>query len=80
VLDLLKEIGMLGCKLAVTPIEQKTRLGTEAGEPVDQERYHKLVGCLIYLSHTHPDISFAVSVVNRYMHDPREGDIQCTRF
>jgi hypothetical protein len=73
VLDLLKEIGMLGCKLAVTPIEQKTKLGAEAGEPVDRERYHRLVGRLIYLSHTHPAISFAVSVVNRYMHDPREG-------
>jgi hypothetical protein len=73
VLDLLKEICMLGCKLAVTPIEQKTRLGAETGEPVDRERYHRLVGRLIYLSHTRPDILYAVSVVNRYMHDPREG-------
>jgi Reverse transcriptase (RNA-dependent DNA polymerase) len=73
VLDLLKETGMLGCKLAVTPIEQKTRLGAEAGEPVDRERYQRLVDRLIYLSHTHPDISFAVSVVSRYIHDPREG-------
>jgi Reverse transcriptase (RNA-dependent DNA polymerase) len=73
VLDLLKETGMLGCKLAVTPIEQKTRLGAEAGEPVDRERYQRLVDRLIYLSHTRPDISFAVSVVSRYIHDPREG-------
>jgi hypothetical protein len=29
------------------------------------------VGRLIYLSHTRPDISYAVSVVSRYMHDPR---------
>jgi hypothetical protein len=28
---------------------------------------------LIYLCHTHPDISFTVSVVNRYMHDPRKS-------
>jgi Reverse transcriptase (RNA-dependent DNA polymerase) len=73
VLDLPKETCMLGCKPAVTLIEQKTRLGAEAGEPVDRERYQRLVGRLIYLSHTHPDISFAVSVVSRYMHDPREG-------
>jgi Reverse transcriptase (RNA-dependent DNA polymerase) len=72
VLDLLKETGMLRCKPAVTPIEQKTRLGAEAGEPVDREWYQRLVGRLIYLSHTRPDISFAVSVVSRYMHDPRE--------
>jgi hypothetical protein len=30
-----------------------------------------LVGKLIYLAHTRPDISYAVSVVSRYMHDPR---------
>jgi Reverse transcriptase (RNA-dependent DNA polymerase) len=75
VLDLLKETCMLGCKLAVIPINQMTKLGVKAGEPVDQERYQRLVGCLIYLSHTRSDISFAVSVVSRYMHDPKEGHI-----
>jgi hypothetical protein len=73
VLDLLTETGMLGCRPAVAPIDQKFKLSAEAGEPVDRERYQRLVGRLIYLSHTRPDISFAVSVVSRYMHDPREG-------
>jgi Reverse transcriptase (RNA-dependent DNA polymerase) len=67
VLDLLTETGMLGCRPAIAPIDQKFKLST------DRERYQRLVGCLIYLSHTHPDISFVVSVVSRYMHDPREG-------
>jgi Reverse transcriptase (RNA-dependent DNA polymerase) len=75
VLDLLKETCMLGCESVVIPINQKTRLGVKAGEPVDQERYQILVGCLIYLSHTRSDISFAVSVVSRYMHDPKEDHI-----
>jgi Reverse transcriptase (RNA-dependent DNA polymerase) len=70
-LDLLKETSMLGCKPAVAPINQKTKLGAEIGEPVDREWYQRLVCRLIYLSHTRPDISFAVSVVNRYMHDLR---------
>jgi Reverse transcriptase (RNA-dependent DNA polymerase) len=71
VLDILTETGMLGCRLAVAPIDQKFNLSVEAGEPVDRERYQRLVGRLIYLSHTRPDISFSVSVVSRYMHDPR---------
>jgi Reverse transcriptase (RNA-dependent DNA polymerase) len=75
VLDLLKETCMLGCKPVVTPIEQKTRLGAEAEESVNREKYQMLVGRLIYLSHTHLDISFTVSVVSRYMHDPREGHL-----
>ncbi|KAJ4737614.1 Transposon Ty1-H Gag-Pol polyprotein [Rhynchospora pubera] len=73
VLDLLKETGMLGCKPAVTPIDSKLKLSAEEGESVDRERYQRLVGRLIYLNHTRPDISFAVSVVSRYMHDPRKG-------
>jgi hypothetical protein len=73
VLDLLTETGMLGCRPAVAPIDQKFKLSAEAREPIDRERYQRLVGRLIYLSHTRPDISFVVSVVSRYMHDPREG-------
>ncbi|KAK8937204.1 hypothetical protein KSP39_PZI011852 [Platanthera zijinensis] len=72
-LDLLTETGMLGCKPAVTSIDQRCKLGAEVGEPVDREMYQRLVGKLIYLSHTRPDISFYVSVVSRYMHDPRKG-------
>jgi Reverse transcriptase (RNA-dependent DNA polymerase) len=73
VLDLLTETGMLRYRPAVALIDQKFKLSAEAEEPVDRERYQRLVGRLIYLSHTRPDISFAVSVVSRYMHDPREG-------
>jgi Reverse transcriptase (RNA-dependent DNA polymerase) len=73
VLDLLTETGMLGCRPAVSPIDVKTKIGADAGEQVDRERYQRLVGRLIYLCHTRPDISFAVSVVSRYMHDPRKG-------
>ncbi|KAB2594608.1 S9-RNase [Pyrus ussuriensis x Pyrus communis] len=39
-------------------------------EPVDKGRYQKLVGRLVYLAHTHPDIAYAVSVVSQFMHSP----------
>ena len=42
---------------------------------MNKERYQRLVGRLIYLCHTRPDISYAVSVVSRYMHDPRSGHL-----
>ncbi|KAK8938354.1 hypothetical protein KSP39_PZI011478 [Platanthera zijinensis] len=73
VLDLLTETRVLGCKPAATPIDQRCKLGAEAGEPVDREMYQRLVEKLIYLSHTCPDILFSISVVSRYMHDPRKG-------
>ena len=70
-LDLLSETGMSGCRPALTPIEQNHRLTSESGEPVDREQYQRLVGRLIYLSHTRPDIAFAVSVVSQFMHSPK---------
>ncbi|CAN6709377.1 unnamed protein product [Malus baccata var. baccata] len=71
VLDLLKETGMLGCKPVDTPIVEKHHLGIYPDqEPVDKGRYQRLVGRLIYLAHTRPDIAYAVSVVSQFMHSP----------
>lgn len=67
---------MLGCRPAATPMEQNHKICGDAGEPVDRERYQRLVGRLIYLCHTRPDITYAVSVVSRYMHDPRIGHME----
>ena len=37
---------------------------------VNKGRYQRLVGRLIYLSHTRPDIAYVVSVVSKFMHNP----------
>ena len=72
-LDLLKETGMSGCKPADTPIEANVKLGeVKGGVHVNAGRYQRLVGKLIYLSHTRPDIAFAVSMVSQFMHSPCE--------
>ncbi|XP_024029322.1 uncharacterized protein LOC112093936 [Morus notabilis] len=71
VLDLLKAIGLLGCRVAETPIEPNVKLQAAKIEEVkNKEQYHRLVGRLIYLSHTRLDIAFAVSMVSRFMHSP----------
>ncbi|KAK2970862.1 hypothetical protein RJ640_022304 [Escallonia rubra] len=63
-LDLLKETGMLGCKPVDTPMDPICKLGRKEGSSiVDKWRYQRLVGRLINLSHTRPDIGFSVSVV-----------------
>ncbi|XP_024024071.1 uncharacterized protein LOC112092343 [Morus notabilis] len=71
-IDLLKETGMLGGRPSETPVEVNGKGKKELGNPVDRGRYQRLVGRLIYLSHTRPDIAFAVSVVSQYMHSPYE--------
>ena len=35
--------------------------------PANKSQYQRLVGKLIYLKHTHPDISFSVSRVSQFL-------------
>ncbi len=46
--DLLHETSMLGCRPASSPIEQNHKMCAQYGDPVDKERYQRLVGRLIY--------------------------------
>ena len=68
---------MLGSKPTNVPIDfnHKTDMSTK-GKKVDKKRYQKLVGKLIYLSHTRPDISFSVGLVSQFMHDPMEEHLK----
>ena len=69
---MLKETGKLGCKPASTPIDSNVKLNIEEGDPLkDVSHFQRLVGKLIYLTVTRPDISFAVSQVSQFMHAPR---------
>ncbi|KAH9686548.1 hypothetical protein KPL70_014403 [Citrus sinensis] len=72
ILDLLKETRMSGCKPVDTHVEYNLKLGEGEKALVDPRRYQNLVGKLIYLSHTRPDIAFAVSIISRFMYHPRE--------
>ena len=73
VLDLLNETWMLGCKPAETPMDTTVKLEESDGSaPIDKGRYQCLVGKLIYLSHTRPDISLSVSMVSQFMNNPTE--------
>ena len=77
ILDLLKETGMLGCKPSNTPMESTYKIGLkEDSPPIDTGRYQWLVGKLIYLSHTRPDIGFLVSVVSQFMNKPNEEHLE----
>lgn len=70
VLDLLSDTGMLGCKPASSPMIPNLKLTAEGKELRDPTVYQRLVGRLIYLANTRPDISFAVSRVSQFMHRP----------
>lgn len=76
-IDLLKETGMLGARPVESPMDPNAKLEIKPDDtPVDKGRYLRLVGRLIYLSHTRPDIAFAVSCGSHFMHSPSEIHMQ----
>lgn len=76
-LDLLTEAGMLECKPVDTPIAVNHKLQIiDGAEEADREQYQRLVGRLNYLSHTRPDIAYAVGVVSQFMHKPHTDHME----
>ena len=73
VLDLLKEIRKIDCKNTGVPIEQNHRIESdEDSSIVNKCQYQRLVGKLIYVAHTRPDIAYVVSVVSLCMIQGRD--------
>ncbi|KAJ0888786.1 putative RNA-directed DNA polymerase [Helianthus annuus] len=78
-LELLNEFGYLGCKPVGTPIE----LSHVVTNKIENSKvvlenitgFQKLVGKLIYLSLTRPDISYAVQFLSQYMHSPCQSHL-----
>ncbi|GJV57642.1 uncharacterized mitochondrial protein-like protein [Tanacetum coccineum] len=70
----LKEAGMEDCNATLYPMEKDLKLSKVEDEPeVEATQYRKVVGCLRYLLHTRPDLTYSVGVVSRYMQSPRES-------
>ncbi|XP_024032908.1 uncharacterized protein LOC112095351 [Morus notabilis] len=73
VLHLLQETGMLGCQPIDTPVEEGLKLYVEPNQVLaDKGRYQRLVGRLVYLAYTRPDLAYALSIVSPFMHNPGE--------
>jgi hypothetical protein len=71
--DLLHLFHMDDCKPTPSPFQSGVKLTATCTSPeVDATLYHQLVGSLLYLTHTHPDLSFVVGLVARYMQTPHE--------
>jgi uncharacterized membrane protein YciS (DUF1049 family) len=67
VADILKRFDFKTIKPATTPIDSTKALGKdEDGEDVDVKLYRSMIGCLMYLNASRPDIMFAVCLCARY--------------
>ncbi|XP_071693110.1 uncharacterized mitochondrial protein AtMg00810-like [Rutidosis leptorrhynchoides] len=80
-LELLSQFGMLCCKPAPTPLGSGLILNTEQTENnillSNIDEYQKLIGKLIYLTLTRPDISYYVHLLSQFMHSPLSSHYKC---
>ena len=70
---------MLGCKLVMTPMEQKLKLSKYEGEELkDPSSNKRLIGRLLYSTIIRPDITFAVHRLSRLKAHPRKTHLLAT--
>ncbi|KAD4586594.1 hypothetical protein E3N88_24195 [Mikania micrantha] len=76
IFDILKDCGLQGSWPSSFPMEPNLKLDKGDTEPkVDNGRYRRLVGRLLYLQVTRPDITYAVNVLSQFEVDPRKNHL-----
>jgi hypothetical protein len=78
--DLIELAGLKDATAVDTPMEVNVKYQKDEGEPLpDPFLYRQLVGSLIYLTITRPDISYAVHIVSKFMQAPRHLHLVAVR-
>ena len=78
--EILKKFKLEECKGMNTPMNSKKKLNKEDGvEKVDEGHFRSMVGCLLYLTLTRPDILNLVSILSRFMHCASELNLKAAK-
>jgi hypothetical protein len=70
--EVIEDAGLSGVAPINTPMEQGLKLSDKGTLLKDTNRYRRLVGRLIYLIVSRPDITYVVHVLSRFMQQPRK--------
>ncbi|XP_062114694.1 uncharacterized mitochondrial protein AtMg00810-like [Humulus lupulus] len=77
ILQLLDDTGYTGSKPAKTPMDPRIKLDDEQGTLLeDPSSYQQLIGRLLYLTLSRPDITYAVNNLSQFMSHPRTPHLQ----
>ncbi|XP_019161145.1 PREDICTED: uncharacterized protein LOC109157761 [Ipomoea nil] len=78
-LEILKENGFIDSKPAQTPITARHKLTNMEGRLLEKpEIYRRLVGKLLYLTSTRPDIVYATQQLSQFVDKPRDSHLVAT--
>ncbi|KAJ9561824.1 hypothetical protein OSB04_006984 [Centaurea solstitialis] len=78
--DLLKRFDFGGSNSAATPMPRNFQLNADtSGKPVDQKTYRAIIGSLLYLTASRPDIVFSTGVCARFQCDPRDSHLSVVK-
>nr|GEV43389.1 retrovirus-related Pol polyprotein from transposon TNT 1-94 [Tanacetum cinerariifolium] len=76
----LKEEVMYSCDPVDTPMVDRLKLDEDPlGIPVDQTRFRSMVGSLMYLTASRPDLVFAVYMCARYQASPTKKNLEALK-
>jgi hypothetical protein len=80
--DMIKKFGLEDAKLMSTPMGTSGSLELdENGNMVDQKLYRSIIGSLLYVTASRPDVMFSVCMCARYQSSPRESHLKaCKRI
>ncbi|GKA67546.1 putative ribonuclease H-like domain-containing protein [Tanacetum coccineum] len=78
--DMLTKFDMESVRTATTPYEAaKTKLKDETDPPVNVHLYRSMIGSLMYLTASRPDIMFAVSACSRHQVTPLTSHLNAVK-
>ena len=78
--DMIKKFDMSDSKVISTPMGTNGNLDSDAsGNMVDQKLYRSMIGSLLYVTASRPDIMFSVCMCARFQASPRESHLKATK-
>ncbi|MCO5562213.1 hypothetical protein L7F22_015839 [Adiantum nelumboides] len=77
---MLSKYGMADCKPIYMPLDQNVKLRADEGQVLeDVTMYRQIVGSLIYLTISWPDLSYSVGLQSQFMQLPRKPHLDVVR-
>ncbi|KAK2427210.1 putative mitochondrial protein [Trifolium repens] len=78
--EILQRFGMSDCNGVCSPIVPGCKLvKDEAGKAIDATMYKQMIGCLMYMLATRPDMAYSVCLTARYMERPTEMHVAAVK-